>query len=348
MINLRMQSSTNRFLGKKLSEFLEWFDANFEMPRELDVNITGAKYIINMSDQKVDNNCFCPNDPAENIIIHFSTGDFLERVRKYSKENALNTEIFYLLHDIQHYYQFANDWPLDDEEADDIAYDFVDRYADYRKTRPEYLLERPKRMQIKQTKARKNLTSKKPLTVRLAPVRQRQNKRIKVKSLNVRVQPSVNRLLGKRLEEFLKWFDLTYEIPQRLDISITGAKYVFSLDDRKPSEEVFIIRFSTGDFFEKIRKDGKEIGLNTEIHSLLHQIQYYYQFIDDRLLDWEEAEEVADKITNKYADYLAKEEPHLLERPKQKRIKKTKARRNAVPRESSAVRLSSIRQWHNS
>jgi len=166
-------------------------------------------------------------------------------------------------------------------------------------------------------------------------------------------KPSVNRYLGKRIMCFLEWFEDNYEVPEKLDIYITGAKYIITIDWQKATGSCFLpddkmlnilIKVSTGDFIERMRRDGYEAAVNTEIYYLSREIQHYYQLIDDQSLDEEVVNKGADELTNEYLEYLAKERPYPLERPKRMQIRQTKARRNAIPRESLAARLSTIRQ----
>lgn len=129
-IKLYLQPSVKPLLAQKILAFLEWFEQEYEMPEKLNMTITGARHIINIEGQKVLGTCYCPNDRSKSMSIKIATGDFFEMLKKEGKENAIYRIFHSILHELQHYYQFANDWALDEDEADEVATELLYRYIE--------------------------------------------------------------------------------------------------------------------------------------------------------------------------------------------------------------------------
>lgn len=131
-INLDIRPSVRPFIKKEILNFIEWFENTYDVPEKVLIIITGAKYIYNLDAKKVSATCFIPYDEKEITTIKVSTGDFYGLLAKGGKDDAVYSIIHSILHELQHYYQGVNDWPLDENEADEIGTDLTYEYVERR------------------------------------------------------------------------------------------------------------------------------------------------------------------------------------------------------------------------
>lgn len=129
-IHLSIRPSVNQLIASEIINFLIWFENNYDLPKKVQVTLTGAKFIVNMKGEKVFASCFLPDNPNESILLKISTGDFIDLIKEAGKDQAVYTTLHTVLHEFQHYFQGVNDWPLDEVEADDISKDLTQDYLD--------------------------------------------------------------------------------------------------------------------------------------------------------------------------------------------------------------------------
>lgn len=133
MILLKVKPSVNNFIEKEIRLFIKWVEYNYDFPRPLSFNITGAKYIINsVTGEKVIGSCYLPYSKSEHARINISTGDFFEIVKVKSKDQAVYSVLHTICHEIQHYYQWVDNLSLDEEEAELGANDLTCDYIKFR------------------------------------------------------------------------------------------------------------------------------------------------------------------------------------------------------------------------
>lgn len=131
MIKLSVRPTVNKLIAKKIINYIEWLSKNYEFPLQVDINITGAKFVYNsITVEKVNGTFYAPFDKTERSRIKISTGDFAQLMKLHGKEDA----IFYMLetisHEIQHYYQWVDDLDFDEEDAEYGATELTTEYME--------------------------------------------------------------------------------------------------------------------------------------------------------------------------------------------------------------------------
>ncbi|MFJ3330680.1 hypothetical protein [Enterococcus sp. NPDC086594] len=131
MIKLSVRPTVNKLIAKKIINYIEWLSKNYEFPLQVDINITGAKFVYNsITVEKVIGTFYAPFDKAERSRIKISTGDFAQLMKLHGKDDA----IFYILetisHEIQHYYQWVDDLDFDEEDAEYGATELTTEYME--------------------------------------------------------------------------------------------------------------------------------------------------------------------------------------------------------------------------
>ncbi|WP_301389549.1 hypothetical protein [Enterococcus entomosocium] len=131
MIKLSVRPTVNKLIAKKIINYIEWLSKNYEFPLQVDINITGAKFVYNsITVEKVIGTFYAPFDKTERSRIKISTGDFAQLMKLHGKEDA----IFYMLetisHEIQHYYQWVDDLDFDEEDAEYGATELTTEYME--------------------------------------------------------------------------------------------------------------------------------------------------------------------------------------------------------------------------
>lgn len=131
--------------------------------------------------------------------------------------------------------------------------------------------------------------------------------------IKLNLKPSTNKFVAKSISEFVSWLKKNYDFPSAVHVNVTGANYIRNgVTGEKATAtcylpcskyEVSEINISTGDFFEFVKAEGKDSAIYTIVHSICHEIQHYYQWIDDSTLNEEEADHGADEMTYEYIDF---------------------------------------------
>lgn len=132
--------------------------------------------------------------------------------------------------------------------------------------------------------------------------------------IKLSVRPTVNKLIAKKITNYIDWLSKNYDFPLPVDINITGAKFVYnSITVEKvlgtfyapfDKEERSRIKISTGDFAQLMKLYGKEDAIFYILETISHEIQHYYQWVDDLDFDEEDAEYGATELTTEYIESL--------------------------------------------
>lgn len=132
--------------------------------------------------------------------------------------------------------------------------------------------------------------------------------------IKLSVRPTVNNLIAKKITNYIDWLSKNYDFPLPLDINITEAKFVYnSITVEKvfgtfyapfDKEERSRIKISTGDFAQLMKLHGKEDAIFYILETISHEVQHYYQWVDDLDFDEEDAEYGATELTAEYMESL--------------------------------------------
>lgn len=132
--------------------------------------------------------------------------------------------------------------------------------------------------------------------------------------LRVRCQAEVHRDVRSSCLNFCKWLRINYEFPIRVVIYLKKdyriknkfTKELVTATFFAPynKEEEPHIRIATGDYLELIDQWGEIDALYSIINSIAHEINHYFQWLNDKDLDENEAMERAEKMIDKFIDDL--------------------------------------------
>ena len=129
-------------------------------------------------------------------------------------------------------------------------------------------------------------------------------------SLKVSISPSVKKMIKKEIKLYLIWLRKNYNFPLDLKIFISPDEFIVTMISREKVSATFfapfdkketgIIKVATGDFNGLLKEEGKINALNMTLNSISHELQHYYQWVEDLEFDEEEAEEGAFELTIEY------------------------------------------------
>ena len=140
-------------------------------------------------------------------------------------------------------------------------------------------------------------------------------------SLKVSISPSVKKMIKKEIKLYLIWLRENYNFPLDLKIFISPDEFIVTMISREKVSATFfapfdkketgIIKVATGDFNGLLKEKGKINALNMTLNSISHELQHYYQWVEDLDFDEEEAEEGAFELTVEYLQSKLKDKRNI-------------------------------------
>ncbi|EUJ33791.1 hypothetical protein MFLO_01125 [Listeria floridensis FSL S10-1187] len=125
-------------------------------------------------------------------------------------------------------------------------------------------------------------------------------------------QKEVDPFLKEEFVKYGEWLRSYYNFPQRVRVYVKADEYITALNGNLVSGTFFApfekreepyIKVATGDFIKGKQKYGVFQMLFNTLNTLSHEIQHYYQWLDDEELDEEEAEYGAEELTQEYLSF---------------------------------------------
>jgi hypothetical protein len=130
--------------------------------------------------------------------------------------------------------------------------------------------------------------------------------------LRIRCDKNVPDVLKKAFLHFAKWLRYHYEFPRRVPVYVKASYHIVTRFTKEHATASFFapfdkneepyIRVATGDFYDLEKKHGRKNAILTTLNSLSHELQHYYQWIDDDELLEDEAVEGAEELTWEYIE----------------------------------------------
>lgn len=132
-----------------------------------------------------------------------------------------------------------------------------------------------------------------------------------IKRMNINFKPSTNRHVLKLIQNYFEWLENNYTFEKNVTFDITGAKRVISqLTGQKVFATFFVpykssslkpyIKVATGEFFKDIEIQSYDKAHYLLLELVSHELQHYYQWLENCLFNEIEAEQGAIEMTNKY------------------------------------------------
>ncbi|PGK52058.1 hypothetical protein CN918_30165 [Priestia megaterium] len=132
--------------------------------------------------------------------------------------------------------------------------------------------------------------------------------------LRLRSETGVHPEVRQTCIDFCKWLRTRMEFPIRVVIYL---KKDYQIKNRYSKELVTAtffapyekdvepyIRIATGDYEELIEERGKEDALYAMLESIGHELVHYRQWVEDRELEEEEAEQKGVEMVDEYAEFI--------------------------------------------
>lgn len=132
MIKIVIKPTVNKFVSNEINKFGNWLIKNYDFPKQVMVDVTGAEFVYNsITMEKAVGTFFGPFENSELFpYIRLATGDFFQLVAETSKEIAIKKVLNTFAHEIQHYYQWLDEVPYDEDDAEYGAEELVEEYFD--------------------------------------------------------------------------------------------------------------------------------------------------------------------------------------------------------------------------
>jgi len=134
------------------------------------------------------------------------------------------------------------------------------------------------------------------------------------RGLRLRIEPGVDLEVRKACINFCKWLRRQMEFPIRVVIYL---KKDYQIKNRTTKEMVTAtffapyekdvepyIRIATGDYKDLIKERGKIDALYAMLDSIAHELYHYQQWLEDKELEEEEAEEKGSQLVDEYAENI--------------------------------------------
>ncbi|MDU3373988.1 hypothetical protein ACLI5Y_13855 [Enterococcus innesii] len=140
MIEIKFKPSVNKYLLKVIYPYIDWLSENYSFPKKITIDITGSRFVYNsVTAQKATATFFGPYDFSElNAYIKISTGNFFDDCKKFGKKEAEKILLESISHEIQHYYQWIDQIPFDEGDAEYGAEELTWEYIEYSRDNTEY------------------------------------------------------------------------------------------------------------------------------------------------------------------------------------------------------------------
>ena len=131
-------------------------------------------------------------------------------------------------------------------------------------------------------------------------------------NLKVAISPVVQKMIKKDIKLYLVWLRKNYNFPLKVKIFISSDEFVRNMGtgEKVPATifhpfdktDTAIIKVATGDFNELSKENGKVTAINMILNSISHELQHYYQWVDDLVFDEDQADEGAIALTLEYLE----------------------------------------------
>ncbi|RJG22784.1 hypothetical protein [Paenibacillus thiaminolyticus] len=130
--------------------------------------------------------------------------------------------------------------------------------------------------------------------------------------LRIRSDKNVDVVLKKAFVHFAKWLRCHYNFPKRVPVYVKESYYIITHCSKEQVSATFFapydkqdepyIRIATGDFYDLEQEHGRRDAILMTLKSLAHELQHYYQWLDDEEFLEDEAEEGARELIIEYIE----------------------------------------------
>ena len=128
----------------------------------------------------------------------------------------------------------------------------------------------------------------------------------------VSISHKVDKHLKKEFRNYISWLEENYSFSLDLEIyvneddhivnSVTGERALATFFFPFDKTDTGIIKVSTGDFKTTLKRNSTRDSILGTVNTLSHELQHYYQCVDDLEFDEEQADDGAVSLTWEYIE----------------------------------------------
>ncbi|MFL0365896.1 hypothetical protein ACH0BF_23105 [Pseudobacillus sp. 179-B 2D1 NHS] len=129
--------------------------------------------------------------------------------------------------------------------------------------------------------------------------------------LRVRCEQGVHLEVRRACLEFGKWMRKEFDFPIRVVVYLKKDYQIKNITTKELVSATFFapydktqepyIRIATGDYLELLEELGQDNALASILGSIAHEVGHYYQWVDNKDLDEDEAEDYGEYMLDLYA-----------------------------------------------
>jgi len=126
--------------------------------------------------------------------------------------------------------------------------------------------------------------------------------------LRIRLNKNVDIVLKKAFIHFAKWLRQNYNFPKRVPAYVKESCYIVNQFSKEQVSATFFapfdkqdepyIRIATGNFHNLEKQYGRKDAVLTILKSLAHELQHYYQWLENESPEREESPEEEEFLEN--------------------------------------------------
>ncbi|MDT2941566.1 hypothetical protein [Lactococcus lactis] len=124
--------TNSRWFIKEITQYLEWLTTNKYFEGEINIFLTNAKFIYDLSARKREGNFLGPFDRTKVPSLYFSLGELFKDISQNGKDNTLCNWLQYLTFFLYSYIDWQKDREFDNDLNNDLANKMIFEYIDFK------------------------------------------------------------------------------------------------------------------------------------------------------------------------------------------------------------------------
>lgn len=135
-LRVRIEKSVDDDLSSACKNFVKWLRKEYYFPLRVIVYIKGTRYIRTIDGDSVVGSFFEPDNYCTEPYIRIATGDYMELLTSYGRDDAMASILLSISHELTHYFQWINGLSLTtigrERQATIYSHYIIDEYSETR------------------------------------------------------------------------------------------------------------------------------------------------------------------------------------------------------------------------
>lgn len=136
-LRLRCDKDVDVEVKKACKDFCRWLRSEYYFPIRVPIYLKSSYRIHSIDGEYVYGTFFEPYDKLVEPYVRIATGDFHMLLEKWGYDNAINTILQCIAHELTHYFQWINDLKLTEigreRQASQYSRFIIDEYLEVRR-----------------------------------------------------------------------------------------------------------------------------------------------------------------------------------------------------------------------